>query len=130
MGRKWDSKMESLVGKLVTKVSLDAERQILTFETTTGQVRYQADGDCCSASYFHDILGAESLVGQVVTGVEDIELPHGLDFCSPDSTLGPYYKFYGHKIRTAKGYFDIIYRNESNGYYGGCLVELDVDDED
>lgn len=36
---------------------------------------------------------------------------------------------YGYKIFTDKGQADIIFRNSSNGYYGGSLngVEIDID---
>ena len=37
-------------------------------------------------------------------------------------------KHYGYTVTTPMGYFDILFRNSSNGYYGGSL-DL-VDDEE
>lgn len=44
-------------------------------------------------------------------------------------TRQKYDEAYGYKIFTDKGQADIIFRNSSNGYYGGSLddVVIDVD---
>jgi hypothetical protein len=35
-------------------------------------------------------------------------------------------RFYGYKIITDRGHCDIIFRNESNGYYGGYMMYTPV----
>ena len=61
----------------------------------------------------------EALIDSIVLSVEDIEIE------SVEDNRGrqEHDEFYGAKITTSKGYTDIVYRNSSNGYYGGgCFI--------
>lgn len=85
---------------------------------------YRAEGDCCSESWVADILGVEALRGGTVASVEDSPLEEDYDLedgrCRRECD-----KVYGYRLVTDKGRADIIFRNSSNGYYGGWLNSID-----
>ena len=93
---------------------------MLVFKTNNGEVAYETEADCCSVTWFADIIGVCNLLGATVTTVEDVDIDNVDDSRSRQETD----KFYGLKITTDKGYADIIYRNSSNGYYGGSCCWL------
>lgn len=114
---------DALVGATVTKLLMSPDGHSLFFQTGDNDgVRFEAQGDCCSQSYFHEIYGLENLLGQYVVSLEEIDLPDSIS-TQLDDNYNPQYKecirYYGLKVTTNKGYTSIIYRNESNGYYGG-----------
>lgn len=110
--------MKELVGKTIVKLMIDKdEQQYLVFETTEGELAYIAYGDCCSESWFADIFSVGALVGSTVISVEEIEMPSPED----NRTRQEYDEAYGYKFKTTKGYADVVFRNSSNGYYGGWL---------
>mgnify|MGYP001592970046 FL=1 len=93
-----------------------AEHDTLTFLTDQGLVSYYAVGECCSTTWFNDILGVDALIGAKVTSVEAVDT---IDVSGPHE----YVDQYGYKLTTNKGYADVVFRNSSNGYYGGRLEE-------
>lgn len=76
------------------------------------------EGDCCSETWFADITGVGSLLGGIVTGMEAIDMPED-ENAQDDRGRQEYDRFYGIRITTDKGTTDLIFRNSSNGYYGG-----------
>lgn len=107
----------ALVGQTVRAIDLDADEQHwLVFVTDAGEVALEAEGDCCSETWFADLTGVEALIGQTVLGVEEVPMP------DPDDDRGrqEHDIAYGLRITTPRGRADIVYRNSSNGYYGGC----------
>jgi len=108
--------MKELIGKKIIGVSIDKTyNDVLAFFTEDETLIYTCWGDCCSETWFADILGIENLINQEVTNVEDINLEDIQDGRSRQDSD----EFYGIKITTIKGVVDIIYRNSSNGYYSG-----------
>jgi hypothetical protein len=62
-------------------------------------------------------LGSLPLIGSKILSCECINLDLPQDTrCRQEED-----SFYGLKIVTAKGVCDIVFRNSSNGYYGGYL---------
>lgn len=115
------SAMKELEGKVVTGLAVSACASYLRFELRGGaRLCYQADGDCCSESWFADIVGVGALLGSEVRKVVELDLG-GYDIkdgrCKQEEDLA-----YGHQLQTPKGRVDIIFRNSSNGYYGGSLM--------
>lgn len=113
--------MKKLIGKKINGISINDDQQILSFDTDQGQVNYVAYGDCCSESWFSDITGVSALLGGTVATVEEVSM-YGYNV-EDGRTRQDYDKAYGVKLTTDKGYSDIVFRNSSNGYYGGNLED-------
>ena len=111
--------MSNLVGKTVKALYVSDNQSRLVVVHNEGQAPYFCDSDCCSETWIADLVGVSSLLGQTVLKAENMDLPRSdVDDgrCRQD-----YDEFYGIKLLTSGGYVDIIYRNSSNGYYGGSL---------
>lgn len=116
-------KLNTLVGKKVTAVWWgDVD---LTFDTDQGLVGFALDADCCSYSYFSDIIGVDKLLenGPVidVNAIQDRDPEYFGEY--DRGTL----QHYGFEIVTEHPKWGdmttvVSFRNESNGYYGGRLV--------
>lgn len=110
--------MKELIGKIVSGLRINDDQSVLTFDHPDGtNTSYFAEGDCCSETWFADITGISALLGGTVRHVEDVELPSVED----GRTRQKWDEFYGVKLSTDKGFADIVYRNSSNGYYGGHI---------
>ena len=114
--------MKELIGKKINGLYVNADQSLLVFDTDDGDVAYRAWGDCCSETWFADIVGVPALLGGVVASAEDVEMVAVED----GRTRQECDQFYGVKIKTDKGYADIVYRNSSNGYYGGDIDYVDI----
>lgn len=112
--------MKELIGRKITGISISEDHETLAFETDKGTIVYTALGGCCSESWFADITGVcELLRGGAVKTVETIDMDgYNVDDgrCRQECD-----EAYGFKLTTSSGYTDIVFRNSSNGYYGGWL---------
>lgn len=113
---------EELIGSTVEKLYVTPGEQVLYFVCKDKQVALSAEGDCCSSSYFNDINGIDALIGGKVLEIKEVDCPRAA--IESDCEL---VQFYGIKIVTNKGYVDIVFRNESNGYYGGWCSSSEVE---
>jgi len=118
--------MKELVGKKIKEIYIDADNQwYLKFITDDGDIVYETEGDCCSESWFADVICIDALLGAIVNVVDEVEMYSVTD--TEDSRCRQEYDaIYGYKFQTDKGWADIVFRNSSNGYYGGwlnCLSE-------
>lgn len=105
--------LETLVGHAVSGVFATAEGRFLRFDCEDGPHYFEAVGDCCSQSWVAEVLGSVAGQGNVES-VEEIDLP-ALD---PESE----HKIYSFYIKARSyGGCTVIFRNDSNGYYGGYL---------
>ena len=116
--------MTPLIGKKINRLSISEGEKILAFDTDQGVVAFETDADCCSETWFADLVGVHALIGGTVSKTEEIELSDynvndGRGRQEEDCA-------YGFKVVTDKGVCDIIFRNSSNGYYGGSIVQYDV----
>lgn len=110
--------ISELVGANIDSIWVNSDQsQLVLVENAVAHV-LTAEGDCCSHSWFEEVIGIPNITrqGSVIMDVFEIPLktPAGLD---ADEEV-----FYGIAIRTNQGNATIVYRNSSNGYYGGtCL---------
>jgi hypothetical protein len=107
-----------LVGRSITGLWVNHDDTLLVFETPEGFVGYAVEGDCCSTSWFNDIDGVSVLLGHTVAKVEGIPMSDGFethDERNNDDSV----QLYGTRITTDHGTCDVVFRNASNGYYGG-----------
>jgi len=112
--------MQNLVGRKVSALSISDDQTTLVVTHDAGEARYFTDGDCCSETWIADIVGVDRLLGQTVLAVEDV----AMESVEDGRTRQDYDQFYGIKLTTTGGCVDLIYRNSSNGYYGGSLERL------
>ena len=109
--------MKELIGKKIDKVYVSEGEHLLKFVSGADELIYYAEGDCCSESWFADISGVDCLFGATVSAVEEMEY---IDAQEVDNiTRQEFDLIYGIKLYTNKGIADIVFRNSSNGYYGG-----------
>lgn len=114
--------MKELIGKKISGLRINEDQSILVFDTDQGTVGYETYGDCCSESWFADITGVSAMLGGTVQTVEEVSMD-GYNV-EDGRTRQEYDEAYGYKLTTDKGYADIVFRNSSNGYYGGSIDPL------
>ena len=112
-------KINTLVGRKVTGLRVSTDESILAFDTDAGTIAFETEGDCCSTSWFADIIGVSCLLGSVVTSTEERDM----DGYNTDDgrTRQESDCAYGFTITTYKGRRDVVFRCSSNGYYGGWM---------
>lgn len=114
--------MKELLETRIERVYVSDSQEHIVFVHWVGPppevTAYQTEADCCSETWFADIIGLHNLLGQTVTGVRvlQVEIPEDDNRSRQD-----YDEAYGYRLTTAKGDCDFIFRNSSNGYYGGSL---------
>ena len=107
------AKIEDMVGKVFT--SIRNEDTELVFENATERFVFFHAQDCCEHVSIEDICGdLEDLVGEPLLLAEEVEGVTPVDFNEADheSVTWTFYKF-----ATRKGYVDVRWLGESNGYY-------------
>jgi len=114
--------MEHLIGHIIRALYVAPGEGQLAFVTDIATITYGTDADCCSETWFADVLGVNALLGATVTAVEDLQLPAGYDAQNDGRTRQEEDDVYGHTVVTDRGRCTVIYRNSSNGYYGGWLT--------
>lgn len=118
--------MKELIGRVITEIWVAPGEHSIHFKTDDGWMAYYAEGDCCSESWFADIIlpprryWETNLWGERVSSVMELELPDdGQERSRQDRDL-----VYGIGIATESGTCTIAFRNSSNGYYGGSLSRM------
>ena len=105
-------KIEDMIGKVFTSVTQDGYEMV--FANETEKFRFFHYQDCCESVYIESIVGDLSdLEGEPLLIAEEVssETEQINDNCS-DSCTWTFYKF-----ATRKGYVDVRWLGESNGYY-------------
>ena len=109
-------KFEDLKGKVLKEVTV--ENSEIRFVTVGGDIyrmfHYQ---DCCESVYVESVVGdVQDLVGEPILVAEEVtsgDNPEGAEVSEyQDSFTWTFYK-----LATIKGYVDIRWYGESNGYY-------------
>lgn len=115
-------KLDLLLGRTVRQILMESGEERMQFVCEDGdRLDFVTDGDCCSETWFADIVGVDAILGQPITVAEAVDLPDPED----DRTRQECDSAYGFRLFTAKGCCDFVYRNSSNGYYGGsCDVYI------
>ena len=111
--------MKQLIGKKITELRISADQSVLAFYTDQGVIAYETYGDCCSETWFADITGVSALLGGTVQTADEVSMD-GYNV-EDGRTRQDFDEAYGVKLTTDKGYSDIVFRNSSNGCYGGSI---------
>ena len=108
--------MAQMLGKTFVQVTGAVGNFDLLFETANGErFMFSHQQDCCERVDINDIVGdLEDLVGEPLLLAEQVEGETPVDFDEGDheSVTWTFYKF-----ATRKGYVDVRWLGESNGYY-------------
>lgn len=123
-----DVEFATLVGLTFVSVEVSDAKDAITFTTNDGRIIKMLHWqDCCESVTVDDITGdLADLVGEPILLAEEAtnshENPAGFDV--PEYQDSFTWTFY--KLATRKGYVDIRWYGESNGYYSESvsLVEL------
>lgn len=116
----------SLIGITLSAVIVDDDK--ILFETSNGKkyklLHYQ---DCCESVTIESIVGdLADLIGEPLLIAEEStgETPNDVHFeHTPESYTWTFYKF-----ATRKGYVDIRWLGQSNGYYSESVEFIEVTD--
>jgi len=105
--------INDMVGKVFTSVTQDGETMVFANETET--FRFFHYQDCCESVHIDDIVGDLSdLVGEPLLMAEEVSGEAPVEFNEMDHEMVEW-TFY--KFATRKGYVDVRWFGESNGYY-------------
>ena len=120
--------MKELIGRRVDAIDVEkAKQEWIVFHTDAGPLCYHAEADCCSETWFSDIIGLEQLIGQKVSSVEEITIPDSVSGLIDRDGRGRQESdtLYGYLIENGswRNGCKIFFRNSSNGYYGGSLSD-------
>lgn len=104
--------VDVLKGKTLSSISADDYE--IVFETVDGErYRMYHEQDCCESVRVEDVVGdLQDLVGSELLIAEEVEGESPADYEPYESYTWTFYKF-----ATRKGYVDIRWLGESNGYY-------------
>ncbi len=118
--------LQQLIGRRVEALLIDGGQQRLVFVCHGLTVLWTVVGDCCSESWFADIVDVDHLFSAEVTAIAVVPLPA---WVNTDDGRGRQEtdEAYGYRVTTERGYVDIIFRNSSNGYYGGWMEPTIID---
>ena len=109
--------MVQMLGKTFVQVTGDVGGYEMLFETAQGErFMFAHQQDCCECVDINDIVGnLQDLVGEPLLLAEEVSGETPVDFVERDheSVTWTFYKF-----ATRKGYVDVRWLGESNGYYG------------
>ena len=116
-GREW-VEFSELKGKVVTKVEGAEGNSQLNFYTSDGyKYSMYHEQDCCESVYVESIVGdLEDLVGEEILVAEESSAGEN----PIDAKVSEYQESFTwtfYKLATRKGYVDIRWYGESNGYY-------------
>jgi hypothetical protein len=108
--------MAQMLGKTFVQVSGSVDSDEMLFETAQGErFLFAHMQDCCETVRINDIVGdLQDLVGEPMLLAEEVQGETPVDFDEGDheSVTWTFYKF-----ATRKGYVDVRWLGESNGYY-------------
>ena len=108
--------MAQMLGKTFVQVSGAVGNFDLLFETAEGErFMFSHQQDCCERVDINDIVGdLQDLVGEPLLLAEEVQGETPVDFNEREyeSVTWTFYKF-----ATRKGYVDVRWLGESNGYY-------------
>lgn len=118
--------IKALLGRRIVSIGVSPGEDVMVFDTDAGRVGYGTVSDCCSETWFADLTGVSALLGEIVTEAVPLSMDFYNDYNVEDGrTRQERDEAYGYGLTTAKGHATLVYRNSSNGYYGGTMVLAD-----
>lgn len=114
---------KNMLNRKLASVELDRGRDRITFKFQDGFERsFSVEGDCCSHSWIEHLEMPGDIVGATLLDVDD-SAPITQDHAEHDGEYPECISVYNTSFKTDRGEIVLEFRNSSNGYYGGYLVE-------
>jgi hypothetical protein len=106
--------MAQMLGKTFVQVTGSVGGYEMLFETATGErFMFAHQQDCCESVDINDIVGdLQDLCGEPLLVAEEVK-----GATEPDEEHYESYTYTFYKFATRKGYVDVRWLGESNGYY-------------
>lgn len=112
----------SIVGRRIREIRVAEGEHALRFDFNIGEaVVWTTEGDCCSESWWSDGFSLNALRGGTVVSVRELDMPPN-PVCDV-RTRQESDQVYGFEIVTDYGKSQFVFRNSSNGFYGGWAAE-------
>ena len=113
MDWKSEARIEDMRGKVFTRVSGSVGDGELVFENATERFVFFHQQDCCESVDINDIVGdLQDLVGEPLLMAEEVS-----GYIGPEPEYHDSYTYTFYKFATRRGYVDVRWLGESNGYY-------------
>jgi len=107
------AEIKDMVGKTFTRVTGGAGDGEMVFENDTERYVFTHDQDCCESVDINDVVGDLSdLVGEPLLMAEEVS-----GYIGPEPEYADSYTYTFYKFATRRGYVDVRWLGESNGYY-------------
>jgi hypothetical protein len=118
----------NILNRKLSSVELTKDKESIVFRFESGAPRaFGVEGECCSHSWIEHLDMPTDIHGATLLSVEDgAGVPWDGHECNPACGHGSL-AVYNTKFRTDRGDIVLEYRNDSNGYYGGYLVDATVE---
>ena len=121
---------DDMIGRTLTSVRLNAKCNRVTFCFEDGFARaFGVEGDCCSNSWIEHLELPRDVAGAKLLSVEDSNRITQDHPEHDEENGGEAVAVYNTRFLTDRGEIVLEYRNSSNGYYGGFLVDAAVPEE-
>jgi hypothetical protein len=113
---------KNMLNRKIASVALTCGGAEVTFTFEDGFERaFSTEGDCCSSSWIEHLEMPNDIVGATLLSVEH-SAPITQDH--PEHDDNGEIQVYNTSFKTDRGEIVLEYRNSSNGYYGGYLVDV------
>jgi hypothetical protein len=107
------AEIKDMVGKTFTRVYGGVGDGEMVFENDTERYVFTHDQDCCECVDINDVVGdLEDLVGEPLLMAEEVS-----GYIGPEPEFADSYTYTFYKFATRRGYVDVRWLGESNGYY-------------
>lgn len=105
-----------LLGKVLTSIDVDNSQDEILFKTKDGDTyKMYHEQNCCESVNIDDISGdLDDLLNSPITLAEEVT---NQDDVGPKDDYAYSYTWTFYKLATVKGYVNIKWYGESNGYY-------------
>jgi hypothetical protein len=105
--------IKDMVGKTFTSVYGSVGDGEMVFENDTERYVFTHDQDCCESVDINDVVGdLQDLVGEPLLMAEEVS-----GYIGPEPEYADSYTYTFYKFATRRGYVDVRWLGESNGYY-------------
>jgi len=113
------SVLSDLIGHVILDIQIGRQEDSVRFVCVNGdKIDFDTTSGCCSETWIAEVLNLPALIGKRVIAAIDLGLPERPD---DGHSRQAHDIFYGFRLDTKAGSCTIVFRNSSNGFYGGTV---------